>query len=82
MSYIYTERRCNTINSHVSSSKSNSLNIPNTDNVIGNSNPPRINGQTESSFNILIILQKWTDIESIISINHEIIDDNNISEEI
>ena len=56
------------------------MNTSNGDNVIGNSNLPCINVQTEGSFNTLITLQKQTDIESSISINDEIIYEKNISE--
>ena len=58
------------------------MNTSNSGNVIGNSNLPCINVQTKSSFNTLINLQKEIDIDSIISINNEITDKNNISEEI
>ena len=47
-----------------------------------NSNLPRINVQTNISFNTLLTLQKWTDTELIISTNNGIIDENNITEEI
>ena len=56
------------------------MNKSNSDNVTGNSNLPRINSQTESSFNTLINMQKETDTELSIIINDEIIDKNNISE--
>ena len=78
--YISKKRRCTTVDSHINSSISNNFNTSNSDNFIVNSNVPFINVQTESSFNILIILKKRTDIESLISINDEIIDNNNISE--
>ena len=58
------------------------MNTSNSDNVIVNSILPRINVQTKSSFNTLNILQTETDTESSISINNEIFDENNISEEI
>ena len=44
------------------------------DNVIGNSNLPRINVHTKSSLNKLITLQKETDIESSNSMNDEIME--------
>ena len=80
--YISKRMRCTTINSHVNSSESDNLNKSNRDNVIGNSNPPRINVQTESTFNTPINLKKETDTESNISVNDEMIDEKNISEEI
>ena len=58
------------------------MNIPNSDNIIGNSNLPRINVQTKGSFNKIINFKKETDTESSIGINNEIIDEKNISEEI
>ena len=56
------------------------MNTSNIDNVKGNSNLPRINVQNESPVITLIIFQKETDTESSVSINYEIIDENNISE--
>ena len=58
------------------------MNTSNSDSFIGTLNIPCINVQPESSFNTLINLQKETHTESIISINYEILDGNNISEEI
>ena len=46
VSYKYKKSRCITVNLQVNSSKSNNLNTSNSDNVIGNSNLPRINVQT------------------------------------
>ena len=74
--------RCTTGNSNVNSSKSNNFNISNSDNVIGNSNLPRVKVQTKSSFNTPITFQKETDTDSIISINYIIIDKKYISGEI
>ena len=54
----------------------------NSENVIGNSNLPRINVHTKSSFNELVAFQKETDTESSTSINKENMDDNNASEEL
>ena len=58
------------------------MNTSNSDHAIGNPNLTRINVQTKSSFNTLIILKKETDAQSSIIINDEIIDENNKSEEI
>ena len=82
LSYKSKKRRCITVNSHINSSKSNNLDTSNSNNNAENSNLPRINVQTETSFNTLINLQAETDIQSSIMINNEIIDENNISEEI
>ena len=49
----------------------------NSNDVIGNSNPLRINVQTEISFNTLITFQKETDTESSIRNNNYIIDEKN-----
>ena len=54
------KRRFTTVTSHVNSSESNDLNTYNRDNVIGNSNIPRINVHTECSSNELVTLQKET----------------------
>ena len=56
--YISKERRCTTVNSHVSSSESNNPNASNSDNSIGNLNLPHINVQTENSFEKIITLKK------------------------
>ena len=80
--YKPKKSRCNTDNSHVNSIESNNLSTSNSDNVIVNLNLHNINIQTESAFNTLITLQKETDAESSISINNEIMDENNISKEI
>ena len=45
------------------------MNTYNSDNVIGNSNSPRINVHTKRTSNELINLQKENDTESSISIN-------------
>ena len=58
------------------------MNTYNSDNVIGNSNLPRINVHTKRSSNELVPLQKETDTESSTSINDENMDDNNASEEL
>ena len=50
--------------------------------AIVNSNSPHINVQNDILFNTLINLQKETDTNSSVSVNDEINDDNNISEEI
>ena len=64
-----------TIDSHFNSSEKNNFNTSNSDDVIGNSNLPRINIHTKSSLNKLINLQKETDTQSSISINNEITDE-------
>ena len=56
------------------------FNISNNDNGIVNSNLPCINIKNYSPFNKLIYLQKEIDTYSSVSINDEIIDENNISE--
>ena len=61
ISYIYKNKRCTDVNSHVNSSESNHLNASNSDNVIVNSKLPHINVHTKSSFNTLITLQTETD---------------------
>ena len=79
--FMLLKRRCTPVNSHVNISKSDNFNTSNSNNVIGNSNFLRINVQNEISLNQLITFQKETGTESIVSINDEIIDENNISEE-
>ena len=73
------KRRCI---SRDNSNESNDLNTPKSDNGIGTSNHLHINVQKDSPFNTLITLQKLTDTESSVSINDEIMDQNNISEDI
>ena len=80
LSYKSKKRICTTVNSHINRSESNNPNTSNIDNVVGNSNVPRINVQNESSINTLITLQRETGTESSISINNEKIDENNTSE--
>ena len=80
--YIYKKKRSYTVNSHVNSSESNNSNTLRSDNVIVNSNLPRINVQAEIPFNTLITLQKDTDTESGIIINDDIMDGRYISEQI
>ena len=58
------------------------MNTSNNDNVILNSNLPPINIQKDSPFNTLIALQKEKYTYYSVSINDEIINENNISEEI
>ena len=55
--YFYKKSRCTTVNSHVNGSKSNNLITSSSDIVIVNSNLPRVNVQTEGSFNTLVILK-------------------------
>ena len=71
-----------TVKSHFKISKTNNSNTPNSADVIGNSNPPRINIHTKISLNKLINFQKETDTQSSTSINDEITDGRNKSEEI
>ena len=59
--YKSNERRFTTVVSHLNNNKSNNLNKPNSDNVIGTSNLPNINVQNESPFSTLSILQILTD---------------------
>ena len=61
VSYKYKKSIFTNVNLHANSSKSNSTNTSNIDIVVGNSNLPHINVQTESSFNKLINLQLETD---------------------
>ena len=82
VSLKYNNRICTTVNLHVNNINSKHYNTSNSDNVIGNSNLPRVKVQTKSSFNTPITFQKETDTDSIISIKYEIADDNNTSEEI
>ena len=55
-SFKYNKSICTTSNSHVNSSESNDPNTYNSDNVIGNSNIPRINIYTKHSSNELVTL--------------------------
>ena len=70
------------MNSHFNNSETNHSKTSNSDYVIGNSNLTRINMHNIGSLNKLINLQKETDKESSTTINDEITDDNNTSEEI
>ena len=56
--YIYKKMVFNHVNLHINSRESNNLNTLNSDNVIGNSNLPRINVQTKSSFITPVTFQK------------------------
>ena len=58
------------------------MNTYNIDNVMVNSNIPRINAHNELSSNELVTFQKETDTESSTSINDKNMDDNTASEEI
>ena len=78
----YKKRRCTTVNSNIKSSESNKLNTSSSDYAIGHSNLPHIYVQNDNSFNTLSNLKKVADTESCVSINDEIIDENNMSEEI
>ena len=73
---------CTTVNSQVNISELQNLNKPNSDNVIGTYNLTHIIVQKDSPFNTVTTLQNMTTTESSVSINDEIIDENNISEEI
>ena len=52
----YNKSKFITVNSHFNSSETNNSNTSNSDNVIENSNLPRINFHTESPLNKLITL--------------------------
>ena len=82
VSFESKNRRRITVNSNFNSSEKDSLNTSNSDNCIGNSNLPFINVHTKSSLNNLIIFQRENDTQSINSIEYEITDDNNTTEEI
>ena len=76
------KRRCITVYSHFKSSGGNNSNTPNSDNVIRNSNLPCINVHTKSPLNKLITFQIEIKTQLSISINDEITDEKNTSEEI
>ena len=59
--------RYTTVNSHINSSEPNSFSTTNSDNVTGNSNLPRINVQTKSSFNTRITLKKLIQSQLLVS---------------
>ena len=80
--YRSKNRRGTTVTSNLNSRESNDLNTYSIDNVIGNSNLPRINVHTERSSNELVTLQKENDIESSNIINEKNMDENSVSEEI
>ena len=82
VSLNYNKRICTNVTSHVNSSKSNDPNTYTSDNIIGNSNLPRINVHIKRSSNELVTFQKETDTELSTSRNKENMDDNNASEEI
>ena len=82
VSFNSKKRICITVNSHLNSSESNNSNKSNSDDVIGNLNPPCINAYTKITLNKLITLKKETDADSSTSTNDGITDDNNTSEEI
>ena len=67
--YKSKKRRCTTFTSYVNSSKSKNPNTYNSDNVIVNSNFPRIKVHTKRSSNELVSFHKETDTESSTSIN-------------
>ena len=58
VSFTSKRKICITVNPHFNSSEKYNPKSSNSNNVIGNSNLPRINVHTESSLNILINLQK------------------------
>ena len=82
VSFKSKNRRSNTINSNFNSSETNHLKKSNTYDVIVNSKLPIINVQIKISSNKLVTLQTETDTDPSTSINDEITDDNNTSEEI
>ena len=66
---ISKKRRCSTVNSHVNSSKPNNSNTSNRDNVIGNSNPPRIEIQYKVTLiHSLLYKQKLMQSQVLVSI--------------
>ena len=71
--------RCTTANSHVNSSKSKTFNTSNMDNFMGNLNLTHISVHNKNFCNTIITLQTETYTESIISINDEVLDENNKS---
>ena len=79
VSFKSKKRRRITVNQNFNSSEINNLNTSNSNDVIVNSNLPRISVHTNNSLNKLITLQN---IKSSISINGEMMDGRNISEEI
>ena len=78
--YISKKSRYITVTQHINSSESNNPNTYNSDNVIGNSNLPRINIHTVRPSNELVNLHKETDTDSSTSINEENMENNNASE--
>ena len=71
-----------TVKSHFKISKTNNSNTPNSADVIGNSNPPRINIHTKISLNKLITMQEENNTRSSVIINDEMTDEKNTSEEL
>ena len=80
VSFKSNNTRCITVNSHFNSIETNYLKTSNSDNVIVNSNLPRINVHTKSSLDKIITFQEETDTDSGTNINDEIIYDKNTSE--
>ena len=64
---------------HISTVVKNNSKTSNSDDIIGNSNPPHINVLTKISLNKLVTLIKETDTESSTTVNDKISDDNNTS---
>ena len=78
--YKSKKRICNTVISNFNINESNNFNTSNSDNVIGTSNLPHRKITNDNPFNMLVTLQNVIYIESGVSINDEIMDQNNISE--
>ena len=58
VSFKSKKRRCITVNSHLNGIETHNSKTSNSDDVIGNSNPSRINVYAKNSLNKLITLQK------------------------
>ena len=69
VSFKSKKRRRITVNSHFNSIETNNSNKSNSDDVIGCSNLPRINVNTNSSLEKLITLQEENNTQSSIIIN-------------
>ena len=82
VSFKSKKKICITGISDLNSIETNNLNTSNSDDVIGNSYPPRINVHTESSLNKLLTFQKQMYIYSSTSINDERTNYNNTNEDI
>ena len=58
VSFKSNKKICITVNSHLNSSETDNYKTSNSDDVIGNSNLPRINDHTKIALDKLITLQK------------------------